>query len=157
MTTRRIHAATLIEAMVAMGVMTIFLAVAVSTSQRSMTLQKRMESQADAVVDACRLAERLRIDCGDADRVTLGADRSFELVRDGAAIARYAVDGNMVRRTVDGVEGNASTVIPYRVNIRAVTLWDPAQHAWSDSATESGAVRLQLDRAHLVATCGRMP
>jgi type II secretory pathway pseudopilin PulG len=157
MNRRPAQASTLIEALVAMGVMTVFLAVAVSTSQRSMTLQKRMESQADGVIDACRLAERVRLDCRDATRVTRVDAQTLDLLGADGRVARYKFEKNGVRRTVPGSGETEGDGLLFRVGIRSVALWDEASRNWSDHVAESGAVRMHLDRWQMTASCGGKP
>jgi type II secretory pathway pseudopilin PulG len=156
MKTSRVTGMTLIETLVAMGVMTVFMSVAMTTTLRGLKLQKQLESQADMVVETCRLAERVRLDCREAVRIEASGAGKFEVMGRDGLLARYTVEENLVRRASPGSVDAGGTDATYRVIVRSVDFWDETGRSWRPVGGEgsSTGVRLGFDRWQATASCG---
>jgi type II secretory pathway pseudopilin PulG len=150
---------TLIETLVAMGVMTVFMSVALATSLRGMKLQKQLESQADTVVETCRLAERVRLDCREAARIEVTEGGVLEVMGADGWMARYTMEDGMVRRASPGSNGLVETDVSYRVAVRSVELWDVSRKLWQPvgHAGSSTGMRWDFGRWQVTVSCGGAP
>lgn len=151
---RRCHLAglTLIETMLAMGMMSALFVVAIFTVNKSVTLEKQLSSRADRVIDQCRLAERWRADGEAAVRFVAVTPRAIVIHDDAGERARYECVNGLVIRT-DLSDANAATV-KYRVGPAAFLAWDDTGRAWVEPTenAEPVGLKVMLADAHIAVT-----
>jgi hypothetical protein len=124
----------LVEALIAMGVMSLFFATAYGSIHRSLALHRLMSRESVSVVDRCALAERLTADVRGCRDLRSGDTDQFTLTTSDGAVVQYAASPKGLVRTDSKAPGRK-----FDVGAVHVSLGEPAV-----------AVRLKFADAELV-------
>jgi hypothetical protein len=124
----------LVEALIAMGVMSLFFATAYGSIHRSLALHRLMSRESVSVVDRCGLAERLTADVRGCRDLRSGGPDHFTVTTSDGALVQYAASSDGLVRTDSKTPGRK-----FKVGAVHVSLGEPAV-----------AVRLRFPDAELV-------